>query len=42
MKMILVILGLVLAVGAAIISGDRTVMLLAGGIVLVGIGSVVP
>lgn len=42
MKLALVILGIVVAAGAAIISGDRTVIMLAGGIILVGVGILVP
>lgn len=42
MKLALVILGIVAAAVAAIISGDRTVMILAGGIILVGVGILVP
>lgn len=42
MKLALVILGIVAAAGAAVLSGDTTVFLLAAGIILVGVGILVP
>lgn len=42
MKLGLTIVGIVLAVLAAVLSRDANIALVAGGIVLVGIGALVP